>query len=256
MSHENQAQHTLFSNGRPRAGRVQRAPGRHRRRIPPAAGTHIPAAIPPRLLFSGKRLLRRCTMAHSGGRQEFLWPGRLRRWHSGRLRPIAGPAIRFALDGQDLATTLAGTSGSGGRGPPAPGAHRLCFAVDRRRLSFPGLVLGRLRVIPGRMGFVAAHPKLGLSFTGVALVVNIFYPGDRQPPSDWKAVDTHFGAISHGPVSPLREYLAAQSIQAQAAGSSARVVVFPESVVPRWTTSTDLFGSPRQIRFVEMASLP
>lgn len=109
---------------------------------------------------------------------------------------------------------------------------------------FPAWSWGGFALSLAGCGFVAAHPKLGLSFTGVALVVNIFYPGDRQPPSDWKAVDTHFGAISHGPVSPLREYLAAQSIQAQAAGSSARVVVFPESVVPRWTTSTDLFWKP------------
>jgi predicted amidohydrolase len=51
-------------------------------------------------------------------------------------------------------------------------------------------------------------------------------------------------AISHGPVSPLREYLAAQDIQALVLASSARVVVFPESVVPRWTMSTDLFWKP------------
>jgi len=57
-------------------------------------------------------------------------------------------------------------------------------------------------------------------------------------------VDTHFGAISHGPISPLREYLAAQEIQNQAAASPAKVIVFPESVVPRWTTSTDLFWKP------------
>jgi predicted amidohydrolase len=94
-------------------------------------------------------------------------------------------------------------------------------------------------------GLIAVHPKVGiLRFTSVALVANILYSGDRQPPKDWKAVDTHFGAISHGPVSPLGEYLAAQNIQAQAATSSARVVVFPESVVPRWTMSTDLFWKP------------
>jgi predicted amidohydrolase len=94
-------------------------------------------------------------------------------------------------------------------------------------------------------GLIAAHPKFGfLTVTKVALVANIMYPGDRLPPADWEAVDTHFGAISHGPVSPLREYLAAQAIQAQAIASSAKVVVFPESVVPRWTMSTDLFWKP------------
>jgi apolipoprotein N-acyltransferase len=76
------------------------------------------------------------------------------------------------------------------------------------------------------------------------LIANLSYRGDPQPPANWETVDTHLGAISHGPVSPLREYLAAQTIQQQACASSARVVIFPESVVPRWTASTDLFWKP------------
>jgi apolipoprotein N-acyltransferase len=78
----------------------------------------------------------------------------------------------------------------------------------------------------------------------LALIANLSYPGDPKPPADWQAVDTHLGAISHGPVSPLREYLAAQTIQQRACASSAKVVIFPESVVPRWTASTDLFWKP------------
>ena len=94
-------------------------------------------------------------------------------------------------------------------------------------------------------GLIGAYPRAGfLSFTAVALVANILYRGDAKPPSDWQAVDTHFGGISHGPVTPLREYLAAQAIQNDARASSAKVVVFPESVVPRWTVSTDLFWKP------------
>jgi predicted amidohydrolase len=94
-------------------------------------------------------------------------------------------------------------------------------------------------------GLIAAHPKAGfLKLATVVLVANILHTGDQQPPADWKAVDTHFGAISHGPVSPLREYLAAQELQSKATASSARVLVFPESVVPRWTMATDLFWKP------------
>jgi hypothetical protein len=78
----------------------------------------------------------------------------------------------------------------------------------------------------------------------MALVANILHHGDRQPPSGWQAVGTHLGAISNGPVSPLRGYLAAQEIQAKAVASPARIVVFPESMVPRWTMSTDLFWKP------------
>jgi predicted amidohydrolase len=94
-------------------------------------------------------------------------------------------------------------------------------------------------------GLIVAYPKVGfLSLAVMALVANILHPGDRQPPSAWQAMDTHLGAISHGPLSPLREYLAAQEIQALAVASPARIVVFPESVVPRWTMSTDLFWKP------------
>jgi predicted amidohydrolase len=94
-------------------------------------------------------------------------------------------------------------------------------------------------------GLIVAYPRAGfLSFIALVLAANVLYPGDPTPPSDWQAVDTHFGAISHGAITPLREYLAAQAIQDQARASSARVVVFPESVVPRWTASTDLFWKP------------
>ena len=94
-------------------------------------------------------------------------------------------------------------------------------------------------------GLIAAYPRYAIpSLAAVALIANLVHSGDRQPPSDWQAVDTHFGAISHGPVNPLREYLAAQEIQAQAVASSAKVIVFPESVAPSWTASTDLFWKP------------
>jgi len=94
-------------------------------------------------------------------------------------------------------------------------------------------------------GFIAAHPRAGIPFlAALALIANISYGGDPPRPASWQTVDTYLGAISHGPVSPLREYLAAQTIQQQACASSARVVIFPESVVPRWTASTDLFWKP------------
>jgi hypothetical protein len=94
-------------------------------------------------------------------------------------------------------------------------------------------------------GLIAAYPAIGFPILStIALTANVFYAGDRKPPADWQAINTHFGAISHGVAIPLREYLAAQAIQDQARASSARVMVFPESVVPRWTESTDLFWKP------------
>ena len=101
--------------------------------------------------------------------------------------------------------------------------------------------LGLVLALAG-CGLIAAYPKIGIAGIAVAAVIaNLLYPGDLQPPRDWQAVNTNFGGISHGLVSPLRVYLLAQQIQARAEASSAKVIVFPESVVRAWTDSTDLF---------------
>jgi hypothetical protein len=81
-------------------------------------------------------------------------------------------------------------------------------------------------------GLIAAYPKIGATgLLAEALIADLVYAGDRQPPSGWQAVNTSFGGISHGPLSPLHAYSVAQQIQADAAASSAKVVVFAESVV-------------------------
>jgi apolipoprotein N-acyltransferase len=127
---------------------------------------------------------------------------------------------------------------------------------------FPGWSWAGLALSMVGCCLIAACPKYGIpGTTAVALVANLLFSGARQPPSDWEAVDTQFGAISHGPLHPLREYLVACNIQAHAAASPARVVVFPESVVPKWTASTDLFWNPtiealrRQGRIVLIGAL-
>lgn len=60
-------------------------------------------------------------------------------------------------------------------------------------------------------------------------------------PSEWEAVNTHFGAIAHGGATPVGEFSAAEWLQQRALRSKARVIVFPETVVPMWTEATDLF---------------
>ncbi|MBV9504851.1 MAG: hypothetical protein JO323_07585 [Acidobacteriia bacterium] len=91
-------------------------------------------------------------------------------------------------------------------------------------------------------GFIAVYPKIGAAgVVAAALSANLLYPGDRQPPPGWQALNTSFGGISHERVSPLHAYLLAQQIQTEATASSAKVIVFPESVVRAWTDSTDLF---------------
>jgi hypothetical protein len=62
-------------------------------------------------------------------------------------------------------------------------------------------------------------------------------PSRVELPAGWEAVNTKFGDLSQ----PYQEFAAMQSIQRHVAASSARVLVFPESVVPRWSDATDEF---------------
>jgi hypothetical protein len=93
-------------------------------------------------------------------------------------------------------------------------------------------------------GALVAARKLGLAtvLAGVLLAHVLAGPTPLSP-GDWAATNTHFGPISHVPIGPLREYQIEQAVQSQAINSSARVIIFPEAVVPRWTAVTDLFWS-------------
>ena len=53
----------------------------------------------------------------------------------------------------------------------------------------------------------------------------------------WVGVNTHFGDLSQ----PFRDYAAATFIQQKAAESPARVLIFPEFIVPRWSEATEAF---------------
>lgn len=74
----------------------------------------------------------------------------------------------------------------------------------------------------------------------IALTIGgrLFDSGDaKSPPCRWVAVNTNFRDVSR----PFRDFYAAQFIQQKAAESSARVLVFPESVIPRWSEATEAF---------------
>lgn len=94
------------------------------------------------------------------------------------------------------------------------------------------LLTGCLAVWPKRTTFSA------LAIAGVA---NLIHPTEPPSPTGWKAIDTHFGPIAHHAREPLAEYRAAEEIQQEALAAQASVVVFPETVVPYWTASTDEF---------------
>lgn len=91
-------------------------------------------------------------------------------------------------------------------------------------------------------GGLAACPRSASAVTAaVALIANGLHPQNPQTLSTWRGVNTNFGAIAHGPIIPISEYQAGQSIQQYALSMDAKVVVFPETVVPTWTPATDAF---------------
>jgi predicted amidohydrolase len=91
-------------------------------------------------------------------------------------------------------------------------------------------------------GALAVWPRrAAIAALAVAGFANLIRPTDPRPPAGWVAVDTHFGSISHGGASPVAEYTAAVEIQHEALSRRAVVIVFPETVVPYWTASTDAF---------------
>jgi predicted amidohydrolase len=110
-------------------------------------------------------------------------------------------------------------------------------------LIFP-ILCGGLSVVIERSGYGADFSIPRISFMAVAFVAtnaHLSYPGNPAAPSAWEGVNTSFGAVAHGVTPPVFEYRSAEWMQQRALSSHARVIVFPETVVPRWTAATDLF---------------
>ena len=98
-------------------------------------------------------------------------------------------------------------------------------------LFFCAVSTGALAVWPAR----TAALLIALSF---ALNIS-FHP--TPPPLEWEAVNTAFGGVAHGNTDPIAEYADAQWIQEKALTTEAKVLIFPETVVPTWTPATDTF---------------
>jgi apolipoprotein N-acyltransferase len=75
----------------------------------------------------------------------------------------------------------------------------------------------------------------------LALGCNIIHPKAPKGPTGWQGIDTQYGGVAHERVDPVREYHIAEDIKTLALASNARVIVFPESVLPRWTPALELF---------------
>lgn len=106
---------------------------------------------------------------------------------------------------------------------------------------FPGLAWIGLLLTLLVCGLLASHPLWAIALTFVfALPAQILYRPARSP-ADWQTVSTRFGGVGLDTPDPFTDYAAAQSIQQTALNSSARIIVFPETVVSNWNEATDAF---------------
>jgi hypothetical protein len=117
-------------------------------------------------------------------------------------------------------------------GSPTVAAGLLFPATGYVGFALTLLIPGCLAVFPTRT--VACASVLALSCNAVS-------PRSPEPPAGWEGIDTQYGGIAHERVDPVREYQIIEDLKARALASKARVIVFPESIVPRWTAATDLF---------------
>jgi apolipoprotein N-acyltransferase len=132
---------------------------------------------------------------------------------------------------------------------PPLGIIGLASPVTAAGYLFPGTAWVGLAAVALLPGIVLSTHALALrrrcavlclvsaSAVGLAIGGRLFARGDAAPPTGWSAVNTQFGDVRQ----PFRDYLAAQFVQQKAAETSARVLIFPESVVPRWSEATEAF---------------
>jgi hypothetical protein len=92
---------------------------------------------------------------------------------------------------------------------------------------------------------VTCRPCLGLPMAGVLVALtHAIYPGDPPAPPEWEAVDTTIGRSELERPDAMREFQHAEWIQQRALCSTAKIIVFPETVVPRWNDATEAFWEP------------
>src|SRR5262249_44545237 len=113
-----------------------------------------------------------------------------------------------------------------------PGARWLGLAITA---SLPGLVLSSTALTFRSRCLVICFAS-GFSI-GMAAEGRLFSPPSPDAPAGWAAVNTHFGNVSP----PFHDFYAAQFIQQRAGEIAARVLIFPEAIVPRWSEATQSF---------------
>ena len=132
---------------------------------------------------------------------------------------------------------------------PPLGIIGLASPLTSAGYLFPGTAWIGLVAVAFLPGLLLAIPALSRRYRRIAswslvtacialtTVPRLLGSGDVAGPRGWIAVDTNLGDVSQ----PFRDFAAAQLIQDTAVNSRARVLIFPESVVPRWSDAAESF---------------
>lgn len=138
-----------------------------------------------------------------------------------------------------LLATVVPPLGIIGLASPLTGAGYLLPGTGWVGLTFVGFVPGIVlscKAMERQHRSVVLAISIALCAT-LAILGRWAHPQDSRCPAGWRAVNTHFGDISL----PFKDFAAAQFIQQETARSRSHVVIFPESVVPRWSEATEAF---------------
>jgi apolipoprotein N-acyltransferase len=126
--------------------------------------------------------------------------------------------------------------------PPPLGIIGVASPLTAAGLLFPGTAWLGLTGTVAAIIALALRPATATAATVLlAAICNMVYPGMPKPPVDWEAVNTELGDVGR---SAEAEFKAVEFIQQHALSSHAHVMIFPETVIPRWTEATDLFWEP------------
>lgn len=127
--------------------------------------------------------------------------------------------------------------------PPPLGIIGWASPLTAAGYLFPGTSWFGLLALIIAAGYLAARPRAAVSVVALlTATANVSYRGPEKQVA-WEGINTRFGGIAHEQTNPLSQLDAVETIQRRALDSSARVVVFPETVVRNWNVATDAFWS-------------
>ena len=140
--------------------------------------------------------------------------------------------------------------------PPPLGIIGWANPLTAAGLLFPGTGwFGLFAVLTFAAFSPLYHRSSGAALITSAILANAVFPGVPAAPPDWEAVSTTFRDLGPESSSMLSQFEVAQYIQQRALQSHARVILFPEAVVARWSEATDLFWAPTLSRLASSGKI-